>query len=86
MNKENLEIIPSKVPTGQKFVQNILSLNITTTNTIIRAAIPTADRVSADPKSEYGSIYLIASELPPMNIPHTIAAIKYFNGNFPKRF
>ena len=80
MFSDIFEISPKMVPTGQKFVQKILSFKSTAMITSTTAVIPNIVPVIAEPNIVYGSMYFIAIVLPPKSIPHTIAAIKYFKG------
>ena len=77
---EILDKSPNITPTGHIFVQKKRFLKKTITKTVTKAAIPTIDKVRAEPKYVYGSIYLSKTALPPAKAPNTTAEIKYFAG------
>lgn len=71
---------PRIVPTGHIFEQKNLFLKKTIARTIIAPTIPASDKVMAEPKSVYGSRYLITIAQPPARTPKHTAAIKYLTG------
>lgn len=78
-----MEISPKTAPTGHILVQKNLFLENTIAKITKTIIIPNIDKLNAEPKIVYGSIYLINKAEPPNKAPNVNPAIRYLTGISP---